>query len=120
MINIKNSTKNLKILRWRLDLENFDYEVQYREGKTNVVADALSRKTEITTDAITNTNSSISDTATPNESNLDQSHLRTGTPTMEKQLTLNINNNENSPISETSSDSDESAPNPDNQHPRQD
>lgn len=43
---IKNSTKNSKILRWRLDLENFDYDVQYKEGKTNVVADALSRKIE--------------------------------------------------------------------------
>lgn len=44
---IKNSTKNLKILRWRLELENYEYTVQYRTGKTNVVADALSRKVEI-------------------------------------------------------------------------
>lgn len=40
---IKTSDKNMKILRWRLDLENYDYEIKYREGKSNVVADALSR-----------------------------------------------------------------------------
>lgn len=40
---IKSSEKNQKILRWRLDLEDYDYEVKYREGKSNVVADALSR-----------------------------------------------------------------------------
>lgn len=50
---IKTSEKNSKILRWRLELENFDYDIVYKEGKTNVVADALSRipnvdkKTEI-------------------------------------------------------------------------
>uniref|UniRef100_A0AB38Z1R9 RNA-directed DNA polymerase n=1 Tax=Pitica errantivirus TaxID=3078414 RepID=A0AB38Z1R9_9VIRU len=40
---IKTSDKNSKILRWRLDLENYDYEIKYKEGKSNVVADALSR-----------------------------------------------------------------------------
>lgn len=40
---IKSSEKNSKILRWRLELENYDYDVVYKEGKTNVVADALSR-----------------------------------------------------------------------------
>lgn len=48
MTFIKTSEKNSKILRWRLELENFDYDVVYKQGKTNVVADALSRmpKTE--------------------------------------------------------------------------
>lgn len=40
---IKSSEKNSKILRWRLELENYDYNVIYKEGRTNVVADALSR-----------------------------------------------------------------------------
>lgn len=43
---IKTSNKNAKLLRWRLELEKFDYDVQYKEGKTNYVADALSRKIE--------------------------------------------------------------------------
>ena len=41
---IKSSFKNSKILRWRLELGNLDYEVKNREGKTNVVAAVLSRK----------------------------------------------------------------------------
>lgn len=51
---IKSSVKNQKILRWRLELESFDYDVQYKEGKTNVVADALSRKIEHETTPIIN------------------------------------------------------------------
>lgn len=43
---IKNCNKNQKLLNWRTELENYDYEIVYKEGKTNVVADALSRKTE--------------------------------------------------------------------------
>lgn len=41
---IKNSKKNLKLINWSLELENYDYDIVYRSGKTNVVADALSRK----------------------------------------------------------------------------
>lgn len=48
---IKTSDKNPKILRWRLELENFDYDVVYKEGKTNVVADALSRRPPEPSDA---------------------------------------------------------------------
>ena len=47
LIFIKNSSKNSKIIRWRLELENYDYDVTYKEGKANVVADALSRKLEM-------------------------------------------------------------------------
>lgn len=32
-----------KLVRWRLKLEEFDYTIQYVKGKTNYVADALSR-----------------------------------------------------------------------------
>lgn len=38
---IKTSTKNNRILNWRLELENYQYTVEYKQGKTNVVADAL-------------------------------------------------------------------------------
>lgn len=63
---IKTSDKNQKILRWRLDLENYDYEVKYKEGKSNVVADALSRMP-----IETNINESNND-AIPHISGLDQ------------------------------------------------
>ncbi|KAG5895736.1 hypothetical protein JTB14_025682 [Gonioctena quinquepunctata] len=34
---------NSKLVRWRLKLEEFDYEVVYKKGKANTNADALSR-----------------------------------------------------------------------------
>lgn len=64
---IKSSEKNTKILRWRLELENYDYDIIYKEGKTNVVADALSRFPTITAkDKEINVNESIDNT--PRES----------------------------------------------------
>jgi transposase InsO family protein len=39
----KGKIKNEKILRWRLELSSFDFDISYREGRQNVVADALSR-----------------------------------------------------------------------------
>ena len=37
------SSKNAKLKRWKSFLEEHDYELFYRPGKNNVVADALSR-----------------------------------------------------------------------------
>lgn len=34
---------NSKLIRWRLKLEEFDYEIIYKKGKLNTNADALSR-----------------------------------------------------------------------------
>lgn len=34
---------NARLLRWRLDLEQYDYEIRFRKGSQNVVADGLSR-----------------------------------------------------------------------------
>lgn len=34
---------NSKLVRWRLKLEEFDYEIQYKKGSLNKNADALSR-----------------------------------------------------------------------------
>ena len=35
--------KNTKVLRWRIELSQHDYEIAYRAGKCNVASDALSR-----------------------------------------------------------------------------
>lgn len=42
---MKSTENNSRIVRWRLELENFDYVVKYKEGKVNDVADALRKKT---------------------------------------------------------------------------
>ena len=41
MMNIKDPSS--KMVRWRLSLEEYDYEVIYKPGKQNCVADGLSR-----------------------------------------------------------------------------
>lgn len=75
LIFIKNSTKNQKIIRWRLDLENYDYDVTYKTGKTNVVADALSRKIDANiNEADETTSSSDSQINNPSESLPDTTH----------------------------------------------
>ncbi len=35
--------KNDKILRWRIELSCFDFEIVYRPGKDNLTADCLTR-----------------------------------------------------------------------------
>lgn len=39
----KTKIKNDKILRWRIDLSGYSYDIKYRAGKKNHVADTLSR-----------------------------------------------------------------------------
>jgi len=41
LMNVKDP--NSRLMRWRLKLEEFDYETVYKSGKTNTNADALSR-----------------------------------------------------------------------------
>ena len=39
----RNNTKNDKIMRWRIELSQYCHDIVYRQGKFNVVFDALSR-----------------------------------------------------------------------------
>lgn len=39
----RGRVKNDKILRWRLEMTSFDFDISYRPGSRNTVADALSR-----------------------------------------------------------------------------
>lgn len=47
LVYLQNSRNNAKLLRWSEQLSKFNYVIKYKEGKTNKVADALSRRPEI-------------------------------------------------------------------------
>ena len=51
--NVKDPSSRL--LRWRLRMEEYDYEIEYVKGKENKVADCLSRLFPITTDILKQT-----------------------------------------------------------------
>lgn len=62
---IKNSTKNQKNLRWRLELENYNYTVEYRTGKTNAVALRAENSKSTTTKTIVQTVTQYKTTEVP-------------------------------------------------------
>lgn len=45
--SLNNKNSNYKLKRWKAFLEDFKYELLYKPGSTNVVADALSRPAEV-------------------------------------------------------------------------
>lgn len=65
-LNLKDS--NCRLIHWRLYLEEFDFEIKYRPGKQNVVADSLSRiREELNANDVEETSSAASE----NESSSD-------------------------------------------------
>lgn len=69
-LNLK--TPNDRLIRMKLRLEEFDYEIQYRPGKQNIVADGLSRTTH---EINVNETESSSDAETIHSANSDSSGL---------------------------------------------
>lgn len=61
-LNLKDT--NNRLVHWRLSLSEFDYEIRYRPGKQNVVADSLSRlPSELNMNENTSSDSSTSSQA---------------------------------------------------------
>lgn len=103
--NMKNPSS--KLVRWRLSLEEFDYEIKYRKGTQNVVADGLSRikiePNEINTSENSSeresmqNNADSSDGATVHSADTDDSHFLKMTlepiNSFSNQLILEIANN---------------------------
>jgi hypothetical protein len=69
-LNLK--TPNTKLVKWRLQLLEYDFEIKHRPGKQNVVADALSR---ISYDLNINEDDSDSDDATVHSADTDDSEF---------------------------------------------
>lgn len=59
LFNMKDPSS--KLVRWRLKLEEYDYQIIYRPGNQNQVADALSRITNQPSEAINSNETQIED-----------------------------------------------------------
>lgn len=52
---LSNKNRNIKMKRWKAILEEYNYEIKYKPGKSNVVADALSRAVVRNVNSLTGT-----------------------------------------------------------------
>ena len=68
-LNLKDT--NNRLVHWRLSLAEFDYEIRYRPGKQNVVADSLSR----IRNELNNNENASSDDATVHSADTDDSEF---------------------------------------------
>jgi hypothetical protein len=73
VFNLKDP--NSRLVRWRLSLEEFDYDIKYRAGKQNVVADGLSRIKISEINLNSNESDSSSSDITMHSANTDDSHF---------------------------------------------
>lgn len=64
LFNVKDPGSRL--IRWRLALEEYEYEIKYKSGKTNVIADSLSRLPRENCENLSNVNSIEITNAQPN------------------------------------------------------
>lgn len=88
---------NSKLVRWRLKLEEFDYEIVYKKGTLNSNADALSR-IKIGNTEITDVNMTVS-TIHSGDENLNDGIAISEKPLNEFNLQLILEKSKNTPES---------------------
>ena len=52
LCNLKDPTFGSRLARWKIKLQEYDYEVVYKPGRVNANADALSRNTVVAFDLV--------------------------------------------------------------------
>jgi hypothetical protein len=57
-----NNSANAKVNRWKMCIQNFNFDIEYLEGRKNIVADGLSRLMENTQKEFNNQNDDIYET----------------------------------------------------------
>lgn len=86
-----------RLLRWRLKLEEYEFEIEYVKGKHNVVADALSREPHIENPEINSTH---------DELNRVNYNLRSKRTTVEKNSEISSGTDVNEEVKENDTDAD--------------
>lgn len=61
LFNIGTESGNAKLMRWALRIQAYDFNLEYRKGKSNITADCLSRSIEIDVLQVTQTDPDYDD-----------------------------------------------------------